>query len=111
VMYLGRIVEIANRSALFASPLHPYTEALLDAAPAPNPAMRRKKAIVAGEVPSPMHPPPGCHFHPRCPLAEERCRIEVPALVEGRPGHFAACHVRAPAEAPQNSPNVDAGES
>ena len=111
VMYLGRIVEIANRSALFASPLHPYTEALLDAAPAPNPAMRRKKAIVAGEVPSPMHPPPGCHFHPRCPLAEERCRIEVPALVEGRPGHFAACHVRAPAEAPENSPNVDAGES
>jgi oligopeptide/dipeptide ABC transporter ATP-binding protein len=111
VMYLGRIVEIANRSALFASPLHPYTEALLDAAPAPNPAMRRKKAIVAGEVPSPMHPPPGCHFHPRCPLAEERCRIEVPALVEGRPGHFAACHVRAPADAPENLPRVDAGES
>jgi oligopeptide/dipeptide ABC transporter ATP-binding protein len=113
VLYLGRIVESADRSALFTSPLHPYTEALLEAAPAPNPAMRRRKAVVAGEVPSPIRPPPGCHFHPRCPLAEERCRIEVPALVEARPGHFAACHVRAPADARTvgSVPRVVTGES
>ena len=113
VMYLGRIVELADRTSLFRGPLHPYTEALLDAAPVPNPALRRKKAVVAGEVPSPIRPPPGCHFHPRCPLAEERCRIEVPALVEARPGQFAACHVRAPAEARviENAGNIIPGGS
>jgi peptide/nickel transport system ATP-binding protein/oligopeptide transport system ATP-binding protein len=96
VMYLGRIVELAPQRALFTAPLHPYTEALLDAVPIPDPTARRRPEVLAGEVPSPVRPPPGCHFHPRCPLAEARCRVEVPALVEARPGHFAACHVRAP---------------
>lgn len=97
VMYLGRIVELAPRDALFSAPLHPYTEALLDAAPIPDPALRRDKDVLAGEVPSPMQPPLGCHFHPRCPLAQDRCRRETPVMVEARPDHFVACHVRAPA--------------
>jgi peptide/nickel transport system ATP-binding protein/oligopeptide transport system ATP-binding protein len=97
VMYLGRIVELAPRDALFAAPLHPYTEALLDAVPVPDPAAPRKKEVAPGEVPSPINPPPGCHFHPRCPLAIARCRVEAPPLIETKPGHFAACHVRAPA--------------
>jgi oligopeptide/dipeptide ABC transporter ATP-binding protein len=97
VMYLGRIVEIAPRDALFVTPSHPYTEALLDSVPIPDPALRRDKEALSGEVPSSIRPPPGCRFHTRCPLAEERCRIEAPALVETRPEHFVACHVRAPA--------------
>jgi oligopeptide/dipeptide ABC transporter ATP-binding protein len=96
VMYLGRIVELADKRALFSDPIHPYTEALLDAVPVPDPALRREKAVLSGEVPSPMRPPPGCRFHTRCPLAEARCRVETPAMVEARPGHFVACHVRAP---------------
>jgi oligopeptide/dipeptide ABC transporter ATP-binding protein len=99
VMYLGRIVEIAPRDALFGAPLHPYTEALLDSVPIPDPALRRDKDVLAGEVPSPINPPPGCHFHTRCPLVQARCRAEIPAMVEARPGHFVACHVRAPATA------------
>jgi peptide/nickel transport system ATP-binding protein len=98
VMYLGRIVELAPRDALFAAPLHPYTEALLDSVPIPDPALRRDKDVLAGEVPSPIRPPPGCRFHPRCPLAQPRCRVETPRMVEARPGHFVACHVRAPVE-------------
>jgi oligopeptide/dipeptide ABC transporter ATP-binding protein len=94
VMYLGRIVELADRRALFAEPQHPYTEALLDSVPVPDPALRRDRLAIAGEVPSPMTPPPGCRFHPRCPLAQDRCRTEAPALVEVRPSHFVACHVR-----------------
>jgi oligopeptide/dipeptide ABC transporter ATP-binding protein len=96
VMYLGRIVELAEKRALFSDPIHPYTEALLDAVPVPDPALRREKAVLSGEVPSPIRPPPGCRFHTRCPLAEARCRVETPAMVEARPGHFVACHVRAP---------------
>ena len=99
VMYLGRIVEIAPRDALFGAPLHPYTEALLDSVPIPDPALRRDKDVLAGEVPSPINPPPGCHFHTRCPLVQARCRTEAPAMVEARPDHFVACHVRAPAVA------------
>ncbi|WP_366655648.1 oligopeptide/dipeptide ABC transporter ATP-binding protein [Fodinicurvata sp. EGI_FJ10296] len=97
VMYLGRIVELAPQRRLFANPVHPYTEALLDSVPVPDPHQRREKAVLPGEVPSPSKPPPGCHFHTRCPLAEERCRREVPPTVEIEPGHFVACHVRAPA--------------
>ena len=97
IMYLGRIVEIAPRDGLFAAPLHPYTEALLDAVPIPDPALRRERDVLTGEVPSPINPPPGCHFHTRCPLAEARCRVEAPEMVEARPGHFVACHVRSPA--------------
>jgi oligopeptide/dipeptide ABC transporter ATP-binding protein len=96
VMYLGRIVEIAPRDALFTAPLHPYTEALLDSVPIPDPALRREKDVLSGEVPSPMRPPPGCHFHTRCPLAQARCRIEAPAMVKTAPDHFVACHVRHP---------------
>ncbi|MGZ5139928.1 MAG: ABC transporter ATP-binding protein, partial [Burkholderiales bacterium] len=94
VMYLGRIVEYADKRTLFASPLHPYTEALLYAVPIPNPRMKRKRRLLQGDVPSPINPPPGCHFHTRCPYAMERCRIEVPPLIEVNPGHWAACHLR-----------------
>ena len=105
VMYLGRIVELAPQRSLFSAPFHPYTEALLNSVPLPDPAARSGTQVLAGEVPSPMRPPPGCHFHGRCPLAEARCRIEAPPMVEARPGHFVACHVRAPgpARAPVNS--------
>jgi peptide/nickel transport system ATP-binding protein len=96
VMYLGRIVELARTRDLFASPQHPYTEALLDAVPVPDPERQRPLDVLAGEVPSPMRPPPGCHFHTRCPYAEARCRIEVPHMREVGPGHFAACHLRPP---------------
>jgi peptide/nickel transport system ATP-binding protein/oligopeptide transport system ATP-binding protein len=97
VMYLGKIVEIANRKTIFARPLHPYTEALLSAAPAPNPRIRKKRIILQGDVPSPVNPPAGCRFHTRCPLAEARCRIEEPPIKEIVPGHQVACHLRQPA--------------
>ncbi|MBP1888350.1 ABC transporter ATP-binding protein [Sinorhizobium mexicanum] len=97
VMYLGRIVELAPCEALFAKPVHPYTEALIAAAPVPDPTRVRLAVPVEGEVPSPINPPTGCAFHPRCPLAVERCRIEVPPLVPMADGRVVACHVRAPA--------------
>jgi oligopeptide/dipeptide ABC transporter ATP-binding protein len=99
VMYLGRIVELADRRALFSAPLHPYTEALLEAVPVPDPKLKQKRDVLAGEVPSPIRPPPGCHFHTRCPYAEARCRIERPPIQEVRPGHFVACHLRQPPDA------------
>ncbi|MCW1413827.1 dipeptide ABC transporter ATP-binding protein [Rhizobium sp. 1AS11] len=98
VMYLGRIVELATCEALFAKPIHPYTEALIAAAPIPDPTQVRADVPVEGEVPSPVNPPSGCAFHPRCPLAEERCRVEVPKLTPTTDGRIVACHVRAPAE-------------
>ncbi|MGR4932768.1 ABC transporter ATP-binding protein [Bradyrhizobium sp. CAR08] len=97
VMYLGRIVELAPCEALFAKPSHPYTEALIAAAPVPDPTRARLEPPVEGEVPSPINPPSGCAFHPRCPLAIERCRVSAPALVPIADGHVVACHVRAPA--------------
>jgi len=96
VMYLGRIVELADKHTLFATPLHPYTEALLAAAPVPDPARRRiKRAILQGDVPSPVNPPSGCHFHTRCPYVEPACRVTVPPLIEVAPGHQVACLKRA----------------
>ncbi|MGX1350530.1 peptide/nickel transport system ATP-binding protein [Bradyrhizobium elkanii] len=97
VMYLGRIVELAPCEALFAKPVHPYTEALIAAAPVPDPARVRLEVPLEGEVPSPINPPSGCAFHPRCPLAVERCRVAVPPLVPMADGRVVACHVRAPA--------------
>ncbi len=91
VMYLGRIVELAPAAALYASPRHPYTEALLNAVPVPDPKSRRGP-VLGGEIPSAAAPPSGCHFHPRCPYARERCGSEAPPLVEGGPGHLSACH-------------------
>jgi oligopeptide/dipeptide ABC transporter ATP-binding protein len=94
VMYLGKIVEYADKKTLFLEPLHPYTEALLSAVPVPNPKLKRAKRILPGDVPSPMNPPPGCPFHTRCPYVEPRCRVEVPQLREVRPGHWVSCHLR-----------------
>ena len=94
VMYLGRLVELAPKAAIFAAPLHPYTEALMAAAPVPDPRAVRTRLVLEGDVPSPMAPPPGCRFHTRCPYSIGRCRDEVPALRERAPGHFVACHLR-----------------
>jgi oligopeptide/dipeptide ABC transporter ATP-binding protein len=94
VMYLGRIVEIADKQSLYANPQHPYTEALLSAVPVPDPTVKSKRIILTGDVPSPMKPPQGCHFHTRCPYVEARCKVDTPVLKEVRPGQFAACHLR-----------------
>jgi oligopeptide/dipeptide ABC transporter ATP-binding protein len=94
VMYLGRIVEYTDKKSLFTTPLHPYTELLLSAVPVPDPSIKRKKRVLQGDVPSPVNPPAGCHFHTRCPYAVDRCKVETPALREIRPGHRAACHLR-----------------
>jgi peptide/nickel transport system ATP-binding protein len=93
VMYLGRMMELADRDEIYASPLHPYTKALLDAAPVPDPAIERARAprALGGELPSPLTPPSGCVFHTRCPLATDECKQSVPQWREVRPGHFAAC--------------------
>jgi oligopeptide transport system ATP-binding protein len=95
VMYLGKLVELADRQALYEDPLHPYTRALLAAVPIPDPDLeaRRERVVLGGEVPSPLTPPPGCVFHPRCPIAVEQCREIVPELREIKPGHWAACHL------------------
>jgi oligopeptide/dipeptide ABC transporter ATP-binding protein len=93
VMYLGRIVEYADKATLFSHPLHPYTEALLSAVPIPDPKIKRKKRILQGDVPSPVNPPPGCAFHTRCPCVMARCKQEAPPLVELAPGNLVACHL------------------
>ena len=94
VMYLGRIVEYADTRSIFTNAQHPYTEALLSAVPVPDPAIKRKKLVLQGDVPSPVKPPPGCHFHTRCPYAVARCKVEVPSLREIAPGHQVSCHLR-----------------
>jgi peptide/nickel transport system ATP-binding protein len=94
VMYLGRIVELADRDALYAAPQHPYTKALLDAAPVPDPKVERSRAprALRGEIPSPLTPPSGCVFHTRCPIVGEECRRDVPPLRMLSSGHRVACH-------------------
>jgi peptide/nickel transport system ATP-binding protein len=92
IMYLGKIAEMGPLKEVYASPLHPYTQALLSAVPIPDPHARRKKDLPRGEIPNPINPPPGCRFHPRCPDAREECSKHEPELYEARPGHFVACH-------------------
>ncbi len=94
VMYLGRIVEMADKATLFAKPQHPYTEALLSAVPVADPTVKSKRIILTGDVPSPINPPTGCHFHTRCPYVEARCKIDTPPLREIAPGHVVSCHLR-----------------
>ena len=93
VMYLGRIVEIADKEDLYAHPTHPYTKALLSAIPLPDPTVQRNRIILQGDVPNPANPPQGCHFHLRCPYAMECCKTRAPSLTEIEPGHWVSCHL------------------
>jgi oligopeptide/dipeptide ABC transporter ATP-binding protein len=93
VMYLGRIVELASDKELYTSPVHPYTVALLSAIPVPDPKITKKRIILEGDVPSPMRPPAGCHFHTRCPQKKDVCQMSIPKLTEIKEGHFVACHL------------------
>ncbi|MDR9853720.1 dipeptide ABC transporter ATP-binding protein [Paenibacillus sp. VCA1] len=92
VMYLGSMVEMADKKALFANPLHPYTKALLSAIPIPDPTLRRERIVLQGDIPSPANPPSGCKFHTRCPMASDICKKENPVFREAEPNHFVACH-------------------
>jgi oligopeptide transport system ATP-binding protein len=93
VMYLGKIMELADRKTLYADPLHPYTKALLSAVPVPDPTRRRKRILLSGDIPTPINPPTGCVFHTRCPIAQfPICSEKVPAVIQHKPGQFAACH-------------------
>lgn len=91
VMYLGKMVEMTTREELFRNPLHPYTQALMSAIPVPNPRLKRQRTILKGDVPSPLNPPKGCRFHPRCPVAIEKCSQQEPAFKEVSPDHWVAC--------------------
>jgi len=94
VMYLGKMMELADRNELYENPLHPYTKALLSAVPVPDPAVerRRERVILTGDVPSPLMPPPGCVFHTRCPIAGDECRLSIPEFRDMGGGHLVACH-------------------
>ncbi|WP_223592830.1 ABC transporter ATP-binding protein [Neobacillus bataviensis] len=93
VMYLGNMVEIADKNSLYAEPLHPYTQALISAIPSPDPRQKKERIILKGDVPSPINPPSGCPFHPRCPMAMGECTKQKPALKEVKPSHRVACHL------------------
>lgn len=93
VMYLGHMVEIADKDSLYAEPLHPYTQALISAIPSPDPRKKKERIILKGDVPSPLNPPAGCPFHPRCPMAMEECSKKLPVLKEVKPSHRVACHL------------------
>lgn len=95
VMYLGKIIELAPADGFIQRVIHPYSRALVDSIPEPDPRAKRERGRITGEVPSPVDPPTGCRFHPRCPNAEERCRLEEPPLIEVREGHYVACHLQA----------------
>ena len=92
-MYLGKVVELLDAKSLVEAPKHPYTQALLSAVPVVDPDSKRERIVLPGDVPSPIDPPGGCPFHPRCPVAEARCKTELPLLRELTPGHWAACHL------------------
>jgi len=94
VMYLGRVVEIAKSADLYTNPLHPYTEALLSAVPIPDPTVKRKRIMLQGDVPNPINPPKGCHFHTRCPIKQDICTREAPKLKQAANGHAVSCHLR-----------------
>jgi peptide/nickel transport system ATP-binding protein/oligopeptide transport system ATP-binding protein len=96
VMYLGKMVEMTSREELFRNPMHPYTQALMSAIPVPNPRLKRQRTILKGDVPSPLNPPRGCRFHPRCPVAIEKCSQVEPAFLEVSPDHWVACHLAHP---------------
>ncbi len=105
IMYLGRIVEVAPADDIYRAPKHPYTRALLSAIPRPDPTRRRERIVLRGDVPSPIDPPSGCPFHPRCPFATDRCKVEAPALrpVPGNPAHTVSCHYDLPDQDPPPS--------
>ena len=111
VMYLGRIVELADKDALYAKPLHPYTRALLSAIPLPNPTSHRDRVILQGDVPNPANPPAGCHFHLRCPYAAQCCAEQAPVLTEVEPGHYVSCHRVLSGELPQPVSYVAAAQT
>ncbi len=101
VMYLGKIVESAAAKEIIRAPKHPYTQALISAVPEVDPDTKRRQIVLPGDVPSPIHPPGGCPFHPRCPIAEARCKTEAPGFCEGEKEHFAACHLTGTGSAPR----------
>jgi oligopeptide/dipeptide ABC transporter ATP-binding protein len=92
-MYLGKIVESADRERIFRNPMHPYTKALFSSVPVPDPEATSARMIIKGEIPSAINPPPGCRFNPRCPFVFDRCRNEIPELLERDKGHYVACHL------------------
>jgi oligopeptide transport system ATP-binding protein len=92
VMYLGKVAELASGDDLYRDPKHPYTKALFSAIPVANPKGKRQRIILQGDVPSPINVPPGCTFHPRCPMARDNCKRDIPGLEEKAAGHFASCH-------------------
>jgi peptide/nickel transport system ATP-binding protein len=92
IMYLGKLAEVGGLHEVYGRPLHPYTQALLAAVPVPDPQQRRTQPLPPGEIPSPISPPPGCRFHPRCPIAKDNCAVDEPQIRELRTGHWVACH-------------------